>query len=406
MFSKPSLVLISGFCFLAISSVRTQIKVQPGKWDASLQITQETKLPFRMEVKKNKKEYTFSVHNADEKIVLTPPVSEQDSVTLSFPNFHSSLKFKVENKETLKGYWTNFNKGKNYKIPFSAALNKDKKLPVPASNYDFTGRWKATFEPGTKDQYMAVGVFTSQKDKIYGTFLTETGDYRFLEGRIENQSFTLSAFDGSHAFHFTGELKNNQIQGNFYSGKHFKTNWTAELDPNFTLTHPDSLTYVIKKEPFAFKLKDLQGNDFVFPNDQFNNKVTIIQIMGTWCPNCMDETRYFKELYEKYHDQGLEIISVGYETPSNFAEQAEKIKLLKERHQLKFTFLVGGAANKGLASEQFSMLNKIISYPTAIIIGRDGEVKKIHTGFNGPGTGQIYLDYVNETNAFIKELLK
>jgi len=406
MFSRPSLVLILSFCFLAVSTVKTQTKVQPGKWNASLQLTPDTKLSFRMEVKKHKESYAFSIHNAEEKITLNKPVNEGDSVSLEFPNFHSVLKFKIENKHSLNGYWTNFNKGKNYRIPFKADYIKETKFYVPAPAADFSGRWKTTFDPNTKDPYMAVGIFNSYRDKIYGTFLTETGDYRFLEGKITGTRMELSGFDGSHAFHFTGVLKENKINGHFYSGKHFKGEWTAELDSSFQLRNPDSLTYIVKEEPFAFKVKDLEGNDFSFPQNKFDNKVTIVQIMGTWCPNCMDETKYFKELYDKYHDQGLEIISIGYETPNNFAEQAEKIRLLQKRHQLEFTFLVGGPANKGLASEQFSMLNKIISYPTSIFIGKDGNVKRIHTGFNGPGTGEVYLNYVKETNAFIEEQLK
>jgi peroxiredoxin len=120
----------------------------------------------------------------------------------------------------------------------------------------------------------------------------------------------------------------------------------------------------------------------------------------------MDETKFFKELYAKYHEKGLEIIAVGYETPNDFEGKVNKIKLLKERHHLDFQFLVGGSADKGLASEQFSMLNEIMSFPTAIVIGRDGEVKRVHTGFNGPGTGKLYDDYVKDMDLFIQELLK
>jgi thiol-disulfide isomerase/thioredoxin len=163
----------------------------------------------------------------------------------------------------------------------------------------------------------------------------------------------------------------------------------------------------VKKEAvFQFSLKDLNGNEFHFPNEQFKNKVTIIQIMGTWCPNCMDETRYYKQLYDKYHAQGLEIISVGYEVGNSFEDYANKIKLLKDRFNLDFTFLVGGNANKGLASSQFSMLNEVISFPTSIYIGKDGVVKRVHTGFNGPGTGEYYTEYVEKTNLLIESLLK
>jgi thiol-disulfide isomerase/thioredoxin len=410
MFLKSTTIFfLSLFLSLYTSTINglfAQSKIQSGKWNGSLQLNNETVLPFRMEVEKHKKQFVFSIHNAEEKIVLNQLQYEGDSVKIDFPNFHSTLNFKVINKKLLIGYWKNFNKGNQYKIPFTAVYGEIENM-ISTNNYDFSGRWKTTFDPKTVDESMAIGVFKSKDSKITGTFLTETGDYRFLEGRVTGNNFTISCFDGSHAFHFSGFLDSAKtIQGKFYSGKHYSTSWIATNDPNFQLRNPDSLTYVVKKEPFAFKMKTLEGKDFAFPNSDFNNKVTIVQIMGTWCPNCMDETKFFKELYSKYHEQGLEIIAVGYETPNDFEGQVNKIKLLKERHHLDFQFLVGGSANKGLASEQFSMLNQIMSFPTAIVIGRDGEVKRVHTGFNGPGTGKLYDDYVQEMNKFIQELLK
>jgi len=389
-----------------ITGLFAQSKIQSGKWNGSLQLNNETFLPFRMEVQKQRKQFIISIHNAEEKIVLNQLQYEGDSVKIDFPNFASTLNFKVINKKLLVGYWRNFNKGNQYKIPFKATYDKTENT-ISANNYDFSGRWKTTFDPNTEDESMAIGVFKSKDSKITGTFLTETGDYRFLEGKVIGKNFTISCFDGSHAFHFSGSLDSTEtILGKFYSGKHYSSNWIATYDPNFQLRNPDSLTYVVKKEPFAFKMKTLEGKDFAFPNSDFNDKVTIVQIMGTWCPNCMDETKFFKELYSKYHAQGLEIIAVGYETPNDFEGQVNKIKLLKERHHLDFQFLVGGSANKGLASEQFSMLNQIMSFPTAIVIGRDGEVKRVHTGFNGPGTGKLYDDYVQEMDLLIQELLK
>jgi thiol-disulfide isomerase/thioredoxin len=144
----------------------------------------------------------------------------------------------------------------------------------------------------------------------------------------------------------------------------------------------------------------------VYPNKDLRGKVVIIQIMGTWCPNCMDETNFYKELYDLYHDKGLEILSVGYEYAETFEEQAKKIETLKTRKNLDFTFLVGGKASKDLASKDFSALNEIISFPTSIFIGRDGQVKRIHTGFNGPSTHGIYTEYVEKTKLLVESLLK
>jgi thiol-disulfide isomerase/thioredoxin len=396
------------FTFFLLLSAKVygqkSMRLQAGTWSASLQLNDSTKLNFNLLVKKVKGSYTVAVQNAEEVITLGSFIKKGDSVSVAFPNFHSNLQFKVLTRKSMAGKWTNFNKGASYQIPFSAQFSKIQS--DEAVTHSLAGKWKTEFSPNTADSYFAVGMFKQKEERLTGTFLTETGDYRFLDGKISGNKFSVSAFDGSHAFLFTGFLRNDSIFGRFYSGIHYSTLWQAVRDEKFQLAHPDSLTYLVKKEIFSFKAKDLTGADFTFPATQFTNKVTIIQIMGTWCPNCMDETMFFKDLYAKYHDKGLEIISIGYETPNEFEQQAEKIKRLKERHQLNFTFLVGGKANKSLASQQFSMLNEIISFPTAIFIGRDGTVQKIHTGFNGPGTGEIYQQYIQETSAFIEELLK
>lgn len=388
-------------------------KLKTGSWTGNLQLAENVSLPFKFVISKKDKGFSYSVFNESEEIILTNPVFKKDTLTIEFPTFNSKLVLKPSKKKQLTGYWQNLNKGVNYKIPCTITEGynhrfENTKLYV-SNTYvpsNFNGKWESTFEPNTADAYKAVGLFTQNSTSISGTFLTETGDYRFLDGTVVEDSLFLSCFDGSHAFLFTGKLSNDKIDGKFYSGKHWQTDWIATRNDLFELTHPDSLTHIVNSDPFTLTLKDLKGNDFTFPNEQYKGKVTIIQIMGTWCPNCMDETRYFKELYATYHNQGLEIISVGYEVGNSFEEYAAKISTLKTRLNLDYKFLVGGSANKGLASEQFKMLNQIISFPTAIFIGKDGTVKKVHTGFNGPGTGQYYTDYVKETNAFIQELLK
>lgn len=379
--------------------------LKKGNWSATLQLNNTTQLPFKLEISGKKKEPVFTIHNAEEKIQLSAVKVINDSLQIDFPHFHSYIRFVIKSKKEIAGQWTNLNKGNNYKIPFHANFGGE----FLSSNFmpqNLSGRWKTIFSPGTANAEFAIGIFKSSIYDLTGTFLTETGDYRFLEGKSYQNTMRLSCFDGSHAFLFEGKIKGDSIHGTFYSGKHYSTPFTSNRDEKFELRNPDSLTYLVKKDLFAFKLKDIDGKDFSFPNDNYKNKVTIIQIMGTWCPNCLDETKFLKEMYDLHHEKGLEIISVGYETPITFEEQVQKIKLLKTRLDLNFTFLVGGQANKQLASEQFSMLNEIISYPTAIFIDRNGEVVKIHTGFNGPGTGDVYLNYKEETRIFIESLLK
>jgi thiol-disulfide isomerase/thioredoxin len=382
-----------------------QLPLKAGHYDASLQLNQTTSLPVRVDVERTGKTTLLVIRNAEERIELKVSGKTGDTLVLPFPNFDSELRVIASRKRRLNGFWVNRNKTGNYRIPFEAHLKSTVATQHPATQ-DISGRWETYFSPKTADEEAAIGLFKQENNKITGTFLTETGDYRFLEGTIDGSSFYVSCFDGSHAFLITGSVDKGIINGTFYSGKHYQTVWTASRNETFELDNPDSLTYLKNDGSLIhFLLKDLSGNEYNFPNASTNGKVVIIQIMGTWCPNCMDETKYYKELYAKYHDQGLEIISIGYEAAETFDEQAAKIKRLKEHQNLAFTFLVGGKANKGKASEDFAMLNEVISFPTTIFIGRDGTVKRIHTGFNGPGTGKYYTEYVEKTNALIESLL-
>ncbi|MBI1836946.1 MAG: TlpA family protein disulfide reductase [Flavobacteriia bacterium] len=394
--------------FAKFGIAHQDFRIKEGNWSAKLLLNEKDELPFKLIIQKVKSKYQFIICNASEKITLTDLEKKGDSLIVSFPTFNSKLFFKIHTKKELKGYWLNYNKSNNYKIPFSAYFNYETRFSNQTNDTQtsiINGKWKVIFDPNTNDAYPSIGLFSQNNQSISGTFLTETGDYRYLEGNQFGNQLFLSCFDGSHAFLFVAELKNDSLKGRFLSGKHFEGLWEATKNDSFQLNDPYSITKIQTTEPFHFQLKDINGKDFSFPNQQFENKVVIIQIMGTWCPNCMDETRYYKELYEKYHSKGLEIISIGYEVGATFEDYAKKIALLKERLNLNFTFLVGGNASKSLASEQFSMLNEVISFPTSIFLNKDGIVKRVHTGFNGPGTGEYYTEYVEKTNLLIEAML-
>lgn len=409
-----SLLFISSTTALFAGKGAVLPKLKEGKWTGTLLLDTNAVMYFKFDIAlKEDGSYRLTVMNAEEKIELTDVVMKNDSLHARFPFFNSTFVWKVS-KKGLIGYWQNFQKGENYRIPCSITYG-DFYHPLhflstfhPPSN--IAGKWAATFDPGTNDAYPAVGVFTQDGQWLSGTFLTETGDYRFLEGIVLADSVVLSCLDGTHAWMFTGRIKGDTLLGHFYSGKHWKGEWMAVRNENASLPDPDTLTKIETLEPFRFTLNDVPAGapygEFNFPSEEYTNKVTIIQIMGSWCPNCLDETRYFLSLYEKYHAQGLEIIAVAYETGKDPVQHMERIKQLQKRLNIPYQIVIGGTSSKALASEQFKMLTDIISFPTAIFIGRDGQVKKVHTGFSGPGTGSYYTEYTEETERFIQELLQ
>ena len=387
-----------------------KITLKNGNWIAELALNSHDKLPFNFVVSKTIDGYSFMVQNGEEMIKLNKPEQKGDSLYVRFPFFNSMLVFKADSKRSINGYWVNFNKKGVYKIPFSSKKKRSRRFSLAkrkVMDIDLDGKWEVTFEPNTNSAYPAVGVFSQEKGKseISGTFLTETGDYRFLDGNIVGDSVFLSCFDGSHAFLFKAGINGDKLNGKFFSGTHWSSSWEGKRNADFELKSPEDLTYIVDDKEVAFQLKDMEGKDFTFPNENYEGKVTIIQIMGTWCPNCLDETIYYKELYDNYHADGLEIISIAYEVGESTEDYIQSVTRFRNKLSLNFSFLIGGSAKKSLASEHFSMLNEIISFPTSIFIGRDGQVKRIHTGFNGPGTGDYYTEYVRNTNSLIEHLL-
>jgi len=402
-------LILSALLFLSIGvNTYAQSKLKTGRWLAKMQITSDDVLPFEMIIDKDQSSYLIRVINAEENITLTKPKAiENDSLEVEFPYFRSLLRFKISDKSHITGRWYNLYK-KNYSIPFTAEASKENRFQHIVKNKsvtDFSGNWEVYFEPGTSEQYPAVGVFEKTDNTgIKGTFLTETGDYRFLSGNIKNDSLYLSCFDGSHAFLFKAKYNGDTLHGKFFSGKHWQSEWIGTKNETFELKSPEELTYVTEK-PLQFNLRTPNGETYVYPNKELQGKVVIIQIMGSWCPNCLDETQYFKKIYDKYHTSGLEIVAVGYETGDEFEQHAANIKRLISRLELPYTILVGGTAKKSLASEHFAALNEIISFPTSIYIARDGTIRRVHTGFNGPGTGEKYTEFMQQTNALIETLL-
>ena len=127
--------------------------------------------------------------------------------------------------------------------------------------------------------------------------------------------------------------------------------------------------------------------------------------MGSWCPNCLDETRYLTELHEKYKKSGLQIVALAFERTRSEAQALKNLEALKARTTATYPFLLAAWNRKTKAAEILPMLNHVMSFPTAIFIDKKGKVRKIHTGFYGPGTGEYYKKFTTETEAFVKQLL-
>ncbi len=347
--------------------------------------------------------------NAEEEIKVDDIAQDGDSTVIAFPVFESALHVVVDGKE-MRGIWHNDARTRLNRIPFEAQEVKEQDVVADqaAPLFDISGKWEVEFVYEGEEKTPAIGYFEQTGSHLTGTFQTETGDYRFLEGSVNGPDVYLSCFDGAHAFVFTATIADeNVLTGDFYSGLHWHETWTARRNPDFALSDPDSLTKMAPGETtldFSFLNTDRKA---ISPTDpQFDGKALVVQIMGTWCPNCKDETPFLNELYQKYHGEGLEMISIGFEMSTDTARSLENLRKLKNYFEMDYDVVFGGKAGRRTASAAMPQLEHVMSYPTTIFMDRNHRVQRIYTGFSGPAVKGTYEKLTASFEETVRQLLQ
>jgi thiol-disulfide isomerase/thioredoxin len=402
---KKVAILLLLLNLFSCTQKQKNIELTSGNWLFQLQISREDSeltIPFNVEVLNA---HQLVIKNANERIEVNEITYNADSVFIKMPVFGSEFKGIITGN-TISGKYFNYNKSKVSPILFTAKHGvKERFKNTSNPTTDFSGNWQVNFG-SDENPSPAIGIFSQNGNMVTGTFQTEVGDYRYLQGVVNGNTMQLSCFDGAHAFLFTATQTNGKIDGMFYSGDTWKQNWTAEKTNNPELGDMKSLTFLKPRyEKFTFAFPNDKGQTISLADKRYKNKVVIVQIFGTWCPNCMDETRYLVELYKKYNSQGLEIIGLDFETKTDFDYFKKRITRFRKDLNVPYELVLAGPANKKLAAESLPMLNKVISYPTVIFIDKKGNVKEIHTGFSGPGTGEDYEHYKKETEELVEKLI-
>lgn len=412
MINKSRLILSILLIFSILATASAQTKLTTGTWRGILKTSTSHELPFNFEVSDVAGHQQIAIINGSEHYKVPDVKTVGDSVFIKMPLFDSEFRLKLEG-ENLTGNWIRHLGDHDSALPFTAVPNtswrflKDPEKPA----FDITGRWAATFGDGTPDRDGLVGEFKQDGNKLTGTFLSTTGDYRYLEGTVSGDQLYLSCFDGCHAFLFTAKINSEKIisNGENYSGYSGFQKWNAVKDANAKLPDAYSLTFLkpgYKK--IAFNFPDINGHKVSLNNPRFKNKVVIVQILGSWCPNCMDETNFIVNggYYKKYHPKGVEVIGLAYERTTDFKKSQKTLEQLKDHFKIPYPLLITGfTPSKGDPQKSLPMLADFKGFPTTIIIDKKGNVRKIHTGFNGPGTGEHYTEFVVEFDKLTEDLL-
>ncbi len=400
---KKALLLILLLPIISCNTKEANRTLQQGIYRATLDVKDDEVLPFNFEVKADG---TINLFNAEEIIEGNSVTYRNDSVFVNFPVFEGYIAATLEGNN-LKGEY--IKESLERVVPFYAEFdNKIRFESTTEPTINLSGVWETLFAEVDGSTFIAKGIFKQEGNKVTGTIRTTTGDYRFLEGVINGNDVKFSAFDGAHAFLFAATATDSSLQGVFYSGNHYKATFRAIRNPEYELPHEDTLTFLKEGyDALTFSFPDAKGTMVSLEDEQFKDKVVIVQLMGTWCPNCLEESQYYKTFIDANTDKEIAFVSLAFEYAKTQEKAFEGIKRLQNRLGLEYPILLAqyGTSDKQKAQEKLPMLNHVLSYPTTIFIDKQGKVRKTHTGFNGAATGDKFTSFKKEFTEFVEGLL-
>ena len=317
-----------------------------GDYRAALQIP-GGELPCALSIREQDGRLEAVITNGEERQRIEEATVTDGTLLLRMPGYENRITARLEGGQLRGELFMVKSRGRHQRIPFTALRGAPPRFfPAPAPpGGDVSGRWATTFMDEEGGSYPAVGEFRQNGSDVTGTFLTPTGDYRFLTGEMREGRLYLGTFNGGHVFLFHATLTpDGRLEGDYWSGLAWHERFTARRDDTADISETSHVTAVRSQtEPFAFTFPDQEGRQAV--------------------------TRY------------------------------------RDRWSIPWPLLLAGTVPVTEPEKILPQLNGIYGYPTTLFIDRRGYVRHIHTGFAGPATGDHYTRLTQDFETRIRALL-
>jgi thiol-disulfide isomerase/thioredoxin len=407
---KRSLLTLFACAFLLLGnlSVWGASHLTDGRWRGEF-LANGQQFPFVLEVKASGSDSTtVSLLNGQERVPLKGLKYVNDTVFVPIDSYDAVLKGTIRNN-VFEGRFVKLFIDNDPGIPFVAKKTAEPRFPKVAisTQTKAEGRWDVQFISQDGQVSKNVGVFEQRNDTVTGSILTSSGDLRYLEGAFTADGFELSAFAGLSPYLLKVKFEGNDN----FSGEFFTTRGVTRLigvrNNAAKLDDPYSLTLLRDGyQRLSFSLPNVEGNPVSINDSRYKGKVVVVSILGSWCPNCLDEMKFLVPWYKQNKHRGVEIIGLAFERKDDPAYAKRVLSQLKERYGVEYEILFGGKVGEDATTKVLPEITKVISYPTTIFIDKEGVVSKIHTGFNGPATGSFYEEFKEDFENTISDLLK
>ena len=325
-----------------------------------------------------------------------------DSLVFDMSDYDATIAAAIRG-DSLVGWYRNVGNRGPRVIPFRAARGRWSVEPAPPR---LAGAWDATFDHGTRTSPRVIELRNGPSG-IEASFRANSGDYGLFWGGAVSDSFDVAHFDGAFVYRITGRLDGDTLRGTYHAGLRTQTPWVAVRSTGRRhLTPPFEVTRFDTTEVFRFAFPDLEGRMVTNEDARFRNRVVLVDIFGSWCPTCHDAAPTLVRLYRDYRDRGFEVVGLAYEVTGDSAIDNRQVRRFREKFGIPYTLLVAGLNTVEATAATLPQLDGFTAYPTAVFLGRDGRIRKVHAGFLGPATGELHERQVEELRRIVEELLR
>jgi thiol-disulfide isomerase/thioredoxin len=408
--SLCSLIIIAAF----FSTCKK--KADPiGVWRGTIRNNSGEEVVFTLEVKREGDGIVGALVNGDDRTVSTSGSFEGDTLKLRYDFYDAELTAVIVGDELGGGFTRQWRKQTlARKLRAERVVGTDAASSQSNSSTqstDINGEWVMRVGEEPKVSFWRAA-FKQQGSRAKGTIIPVSGDWGEMTGSFENNQLTLNRFDGINCRVFKatvtpqGALEGFVDFGLFDPKRKVVAERLTAENKSSVASLPDPANYTRMKnpaEPFRFSFPDPDGKTISSTDERFKNKVVIVTITGSWCPNCYDEAPVLQEFYDRYRDQGLEVVALSFEYTGDAARDTKQVRAFAKRLGVTYPTLYAGGLED--AENKLSQLVNFGAYPTAIYIGRDGLVKHIHAGFEGKATGERFTRLKAEMEKLIGDLL-
>ncbi len=398
---------------LASPAATPGAKPWTGQWQAVAD-NGTLRIPFRYEIVDGQRGLEGRFFNGDDAIASSAATLDGNHLQLRYDAFERVLDLQRQADGSFAGTYAPADadaKAAPWKI---SARRAGAPEAVDKGAPQIDGVWILPAQSKKANEYAWRFIAHQQGGQLSASVLRVGGDTGALTGTWRDGQWNLANFSGNRAALATvkpaHDDKGNATLDVALSDSHGGFSHYAAYRPDVAkkLGLPDAADLSTHTgvrdadEVFAWSFKDLNGNLVSNTDARFKDKVVLVDVSGSWCPNCHDEAPFLDALYKKYHARGLKIVTLDFEDPDEYADPA-RLRAFIARYKPAFPVLLAGTTEQ--AQEKLPQAVNLDSWPTTFFIGRDGKVKHAHSGFSAKATGQFNADVHAEFERQIETLL-